>query len=169
MCKRGIRGFIHEKSSAAESETSTFTFIMPAAHIHLKGIFSAASDTVVNQAGDVVSSGTLGNGKAVADNGTAEMTLSNAKMDVGSLPENASLLDGEEQDQTITLDMGQWCSYPRWFMEKIAERNDLTVKLQFEYLHKQYEVAIPAGKAVDTACDWYGPLKLCELYGYTVQ
>ena len=45
----------------------------------------------------------------------------------------------------------------------------MTVKLQFEYLHKQYEVAIPAGKAVDTACDWYGPLKLCELYGYTVQ
>lgn len=323
MCKRGIRGFIHEKNSAAESETSTFTFIMPAAHIHLKGIFSAASDTVVNQAGDVVSSGTLGNGKAVADNGTAEMTLSNAKMDVGSLPENASLLDGEEQDQTkkiqsvdittkqklskgdgtywetpksyltgeveislkmeqsaagyavirehngeyknipsnydpsteilqfgsdqfstyilvplttaknnytpispaagentvktgkekasgghihsyewqtiqtataeqdgleayacteaakklvtakqgqtITLNMGRWCSYPRWFMEKIAERNDLTVKLQFEYLHKQYEVTIPAGKAVDTACDWYGPLKPCELYGYTVQ
>lgn len=271
----------------------------------------------------MVSSGTLGNGKAVADNGTAEMTLSNAKMDVGSLPGNASLLDGEEQDQTkkiqsvdittkqklskgdgtywetpksdltgeaeislkmkqsaagyavirehngeykdipssynpstgilqfgsdrfstyilvplttaknnympispaagentvktgkekasgghihsyewqtiqtatdeqdgleayacteaakklvtakqgqtVTLDMGRWCSYPRWFMEKIAERNDLTVKLQFEYLHKQYEVTIPAGKAVDTACDWYGPLKLCELYGYTVQ
>lgn len=329
-------------SLSAESETSTFTFTMPAAHIHLKGIFSAASDTVVNQAGDVVSSGMLGNGKAVADNGTAEMTLSNAKMDVGRLPGNASLLDGEEQDQTkkiqsvdittkqklskgdgtywetpktdlageaeislkmeqsaagyavirehngeykdipssynpstgilqfgsdqfstyilvplttaknnytpisleaggntrktgkekasgghihsyewqtiqsataeqdgleayacticgsyqesvpvsaygyacteaakklvtakqgqtITLDMGRWCSYPRWFMEKIAERNDLTVKLQFEYLHKQYEVTIPAEKAVDTACDWYGPLKLCELYGYTVQ
>lgn len=329
-------------SLSAENATSIFTFTMPAAHIHLKGIFSAASDTVVNQAGDVVSSGTLGNGKAVADNGTAEMTLSNANMDVGSLPENASLLDGEEQDQTkkiqsvdittkqklskgdgtywetpktdlsgeaevsmkmeqsatgyavirehngeykdipssynpstgilqfgsdkfskyilvplttaknnytpisptaegntvktgkekasgghihsyewqtiqnataeqdgleayacticgsyqesvpvsaysyacteaakklvtakqgqtITLDMGRWCSYPRWFMEKIAERNDLTVKLQFEYLHKQYEVTIPAGKAVDTACDWYGPLKLCELYGYTVQ
>lgn len=329
-------------SLSAENETSTFTFTMPAAHIHLKGIFLAASDTVVNQAGDVVSSGTLGNGKAVADNGTAEMTLSNAKMDVGSLPGNASLLDGEEQDQTkniqsvdiatkqklskgdgtywetpksdltgeaeislkmeqsaagyavirehngeykdipssynpstgilqfgsdkfskyilvplttaknnytpispaaegntvktgkekasgghihsyewqtiqnataeqdgleayacticgsyqervpvsaysyacteaakklvtakqeqmVTLDMGRWCSYPRWFMEKIAERNDLTVKLQFEYLHKQYEVTIPAGKAVDTACDWYGPLKLCELYGYTVQ
>ena len=329
-------------SLSAESERSIFTFTMPAAHIHLKGIFSAASDTVVNQAGDVVSSGTLGNGKAVADNGTAEMTLSNANMDVGSLPGNASLLDGEEQDQTkkiqsvdittkqklskgdgtywetpksdltgeaeislkmkqsaagyavirehngeykdipsnydpsteilqfgsdqfstyilvplttaknnympispatggntvktgkekasgghihsyewqtiqtataeqdgleayacticgsyqesvpvsaygyacteaakklvtakqgqtITLDMGRWCSYPRWFMEKIAERNDLTVKLQFEYLHKQYEVTIPAGKAVDTACDWYGPLKLCELYGYTVQ
>lgn len=329
-------------SLSAESERSIFTFTMPAAHIHLKGIFSAASDTVVNQAGDVVSSGTLGNGKAVADNGTAEMILSNAVPDVGSLPGNASLLDGEEQDQTkkiqsvdittkqklskgdgtywetpksdltgeaeislkmkqsaagyavirehngeykdipsnydpsteilqfgsdqfstyilvplttaknnympispatggntvktgkekasgghihsyewqtiqtataeqdgleayacticgsyqesvpvsaygyacteaakklvtakqgqtITLDMGRWCSYPRWFMEKIAERNDLTVKLQFEYLHKQYEVTIPAGKAVDTACDWYGPLKLCELYGYTVQ
>lgn len=329
-------------SLSAENKTSTFTFTMPATHIHLKGIFAAASDTVVNQAGDVVSSGMLGNGKAIADNGTAEMTLSNAVSDVGSLPGKASLSDGEEQDQTkkiqsvdittrqklsrgdgtywetpktdlsgeaevslkmeqsatgyavirehngeykdipssynpstgilqfgsdkfstyilvplttaknnyipispeaggntaktgkekasgghihsyewqmvqtataeqdgleayacticgsyqesvpvsaysyacteaakklvtakqeqmVTLDMGRWCSYPRWFMEKIAERNDLTVKLQFEYLHKQYEVTIPAGKAVDTACDWYGPLKLCELYGYTVQ
>ena len=83
--------------------------------------------------------------------------------------EAAKKLVTAKQEQTVTLDMGRWCSYPRWFMEKIAERNDLTVKLQFEYLHKQYEVTIPAGKAVDTACDWYGPLKLCELYGYTVQ
>lgn len=329
-------------SLTAEIETSTFTFTMPATHIHLKGIFAAASDTVVNQAGDVVSSGMLGNGKAIADNGTAEMILSNAVPDVGSLPGKASLPDGEEQDQTkkiqsvdivtrqklskgngtywetpktdlsgeaevslkmeqsatgyavirehngeykdipssynpstgilqfgsdkfskyilvplttaknnyipisptaggntaktgkenasgghihsyewqmvqtataeqdgleayacticgsyqesvsvsaysyacteaakklvtakpgqtITLDMGRWCSYPRWFMEKIAERSDLTVKLQFEYLHKQYEVVILAGKTVDTSCDWYGPMKLCELYGYTVQ
>lgn len=328
-------------SLKAESETSTFTFTMPGTHIHLKGIFAAASDTVVNQAGNVVSSGVLGNGKAVADNGTAEMILSNAVPDVGSLPGNAALPDGEEQDQTkkiqsvdivtkqklskgngtywetpktdlsgeaevslkmeqnatgyavirehngeykdipssynpstgilqfgsdkfstyilvplttaknnyvpispaaggntaktgkekasgghihsyewqtiqnataeqdgleayacaicgsyqesvpvsaysyacteaakklvtakqgqtITLDMGRWCSYPRWFMEKIAERSDLTVKLQFEYLHKQYEVVILAGKTVDTSCDWYGPMKLCELYGYTV-
>ena len=54
-------------------------------------------------------------------------------------------------------------------MEKLASRSDLTIKLQFEYQHKQYELTIPAGAKIDTECDWYGPLKLCSLYEYTVK
>lgn len=73
------------------------------------------------------------------------------------------------QNAEITLKMGRWCSYPRWFMEKLAQRRDLTVHLQFEYLHKQYEVLIPAKMPVDTECEWYGPLKLCNLYPYTIK
>ena len=41
--------------------------------------------------------------------------------------------------------------------------------LQFEYLHKQYEVLIPAKMPMDTECEWYGPLKLCNLYPYTIK
>ena len=44
----------------------------------------------------------------------------------------------------------------------------LTIHLQFEYLHKQYEVLIPAKMPMDTECEWYGPLKLCNLYPYTI-
>lgn len=73
------------------------------------------------------------------------------------------------QNAEITLKMGRWCSYPRWFMEKLAQRRDLTIHLQFEYLHKQYEVLIPAKMPVDTECEWYGPLKLCNLYPYTIK
>lgn len=73
------------------------------------------------------------------------------------------------QGSELTLDMGVWCAYPKWFMQKIADRRDLTIRLLFEYEHKQYEVIIPAGAAVDTQCDWYGPLKLCSLYAYTVK
>lgn len=73
------------------------------------------------------------------------------------------------QGSELTLDMGVWCAYPKWFMQKIADRRDLTIRLRFEYEHKQYEVLIPAGAAVDTECDWYGPLKLCSLYSYTVK
>lgn len=73
------------------------------------------------------------------------------------------------QNAEITLKMGRWCSYPKWFMEKLAQRRDLTIHLQFEYLHKQYEVLIPAKMPVDTECEWYGPLKLCNLYPYTIK
>ena len=73
------------------------------------------------------------------------------------------------QNAEITLKMGRWCSYPKWFMEKLAQRRDLTIHLQFEYLHKQYEVLIPAKMPVDTECEWYGPLKLCNLYSYTIK
>ena len=73
------------------------------------------------------------------------------------------------QNAEITLKMGRWCSYPRWFMEKLAQRRDLTIHLQFEYLHKQYEVLIPAKMPVDTECEWYEPLKLCNLYPYTIK
>ncbi|HCG85979.1 MAG TPA: hypothetical protein DEW33_05720 [Lachnospiraceae bacterium] len=41
--------------------------------------------------------------------------------------------------------------------------------LQFEYLHKQYEVLIPAKMPMDTECEWYGPLKLCNLYPYIIK
>lgn len=73
------------------------------------------------------------------------------------------------QNAEITLKMRRWCSYPRWFMEKLVQRRDLTIHLQFEYLHKQYEVLIPAKMPVDTECEWYGPLKLCNLYPYTIK
>lgn len=73
------------------------------------------------------------------------------------------------QGDELTLDMGVWCAYPKWFMQKLADRRDLTIRLRFEYEHQQYEITIPAGAAVDTECDWYGPLKLCSLYPYTVK
>ncbi len=73
-----------------------------------------------------------------------------------------------KQNDTLVLKMGRWNSYPKWFMEKLASRSDLTIQLQFEYQHKQYELTIPAGVKIETECDWYGPLKLCTLYEYTV-
>ena len=83
--------------------------------------------------------------------------------------EAAKQVISAKQGAEITLKMGRWCAYPKWFMEKLAERRDLTIKLQFEYLHQQYEVMIPADTKIDTECDWYGPLKICSLYSYSVK
>lgn len=83
--------------------------------------------------------------------------------------EAAKQIVSAKQGAEITLKMGRWCAYPKWFMEKLAERRDITIKLQFEYLHQQYEVMIPADTKIDTECDWYGPLKICSLYSYSVK
>ncbi len=77
----------------------------------------------------------------------------------------AEKVTSAKQNETIILDMGRWNSYPKWLMETIASRRDLTVKLRFLYQNVQYELEILAGTKIDTECEWYGPLKLLELYG----
>ena len=103
------------------------------------------------------------------NNGSAYVFLYDGS--VYRLDENkaAKQVISAKQGAEITLKMGRWCAYPKWFMEKLAERRDLTIKLQFEYLHQQYEVMIPADTKIDTECDWYGPLKICSLYSYSVK
>ena len=66
---------------------------------------------------------------------------------------------------TVTFSSKCWNSYPKAFFEKLAERRDITVKIQFTYEHKDYEITIAPGQTVDTSSDYYGPLKLMELYG----
>ena len=66
---------------------------------------------------------------------------------------------------TVTFSSKCWNSYPKAFFEKLAERRDITAKIQFTYEHKDYEFTIERGQTVDTSSDYYGPLKLMELYG----
>ena len=55
--------------------------------------------------------------------------------------------------------------FPKTFFEKLANRRDITVTIQFTYAHKNYEMTITPDQTIDTSCDYYGPLKLIELYG----
>ena len=66
---------------------------------------------------------------------------------------------------TVTISSKYWNSYPKTLFKKLAERRDITVKIQFTYEHKDYEITIAPGQTVDTSSDYYGPLKLMELYG----
>lgn len=66
--------------------------------------------------------------------------------------------------QTITLKMGMTNNLPKWFMAKIAEKNDVNFKIQIQYEHQNYEISIPRGTAVDLNEEWYGPEKLMSLY-----
>ena len=57
--------------------------------------------------------------------------------------------------------------FPKSLMEKIASRRDIDVVFTYKYDGKNIQVTIPAGTQVDTSCDYYGPVKMMSLYGYT--
>lgn len=69
--------------------------------------------------------------------------------------------------QTIELNFGELNSFPKSFMEKVAEKTQQNVSFGFHYNwnHVGQEIKIPAGTEVDTNFDWYGPAKMQELYG----
>ena len=41
----------------------------------------------------------------------------------------------------------------------------MTLEVKFTYNHKNYEMTITPDQTIDTSSDYYGPLKLMELYG----
>ena len=59
-------------------------------------------------------------------------------------------------------------TYTRNDMLAISARRDITVIIKCSYKGTNYVVTIPAGAAVDTSCDYYGPLKLASLYPFTI-
>ncbi len=66
---------------------------------------------------------------------------------------------------TVTVSSRIWSTLPKSTMEILASRPDLTVDLKLYYKNQPYEIVIPAGTTIDTAEDYYGFLKLSELYG----
>lgn len=67
-------------------------------------------------------------------------------------------------NSTVTISSRIWNSFPKAFFEEIANRRDLTVKIEFPVDHKEYELTITPGQQVDTSCDYYGPAKISALY-----
>ena len=76
-------------------------------------------------------------------------------------------LNPAKPGQTIVLELGEWNSFPKAFMEKIAAKVAAgeTVELRYKVNHKLQKTMIPVGSVVDTTLDWYGPAKMAELYG----
>ena len=77
------------------------------------------------------------------------------------------MINNAKPGQTITFEFGEWNSFPKAFMEKIAAKSAEGVTFVFHYKwnHVKQEITIPFGTAVDTGFDWYGPAKMAELYG----
>lgn len=67
----------------------------------------------------------------------------------------------------LELELGEWNSLPRYVMESIAARSDVTFEIRFKYEHKSYKVIIPAGTKIvlEDGIPFYGPLKLNQMFG----
>ena len=77
------------------------------------------------------------------------------------------LIEEAEPGQTVTLEFGEWNSFPKAFMEKVAVKSNEGVNFVFHYKwnKEEKEICIPAGTPVDLEFEWYGPAKMAELYG----
>ena len=77
------------------------------------------------------------------------------------------MINAAKAGQTITFEFGEWNSFPKAFMEKIAAKSmeGVTSVFNYKWNHVKQEITIPFGTAVDTNLDWYGPAKMAELYG----
>lgn len=81
----------------------------------------------------------------------------------------APVIEAAQPGQTTTLEFGEWNSFPKSFMDKVAAKNDVTYVFKFKYNHQRYTICIPAGIKVDYNEDWFGPLKLAELFGAIIE
>ena len=68
------------------------------------------------------------------------------------------------QGATLTFSSKDWNSFPQSVMLALAGRRDLTVVFQYDYEGRTYKVTIPAGTPVHTGDNWYGPMRLVDLY-----
>ena len=77
------------------------------------------------------------------------------------------LVVNAQPGQYVEMDFGEWNSFPKSFMEKVAVKTQQNVSFGFHYNwnHVGQEIKIPAGTKIDTNFDWYGPAKMQELYG----
>lgn len=77
------------------------------------------------------------------------------------------MVNASKAGQTVTFELGEWNSFPKAFMEKIAAKSAEGVTFVFHYKwnHVKQEITIPAGTQIDLNFDWYGPAKMAELYG----
>ena len=77
------------------------------------------------------------------------------------------MINAAKAGQTVTFEFGEWNSFPKSFMEKIAAKSmeGVTFVFHYKWNHEKQEITIPFGTAVDTQFDWYGPAKMAELYG----
>ena len=68
---------------------------------------------------------------------------------------------------TVTISSKLWNSFPKSFFEQLAKKRDITVKIDFPYDSKNYEITISPTQKIDTSnskVKYYGPKNLIGTY-----
>ena len=82
-------------------------------------------------------------------------------------------LKSTSQNGTVKFDTGRWYTLSDYFVKQLAERNDATIEITFEYEKKPYKMIIPAG--VDYAAlleddeNFYGYFYFAKVTGATIE
>ena len=99
--------------------------------------------------------------------GATRNTQSISAMDYAINKYADQMIKAAKPGQKITLEFGEFNSFPRYMMEKVAARmnENITFVFKFKQNKKMQTVTIEPGTAIDLQYDWYGPDKMKELYG----
>lgn len=77
-------------------------------------------------------------------------------------------IDAAQPGLPTVLDLGNMNSLSRFFMNKLATKNDCDFIIKFTFDGANFEVSIPAGTVIDTTLDWNGPATLCKFYDFKI-
>jgi len=82
------------------------------------------------------------------------------------IQETEDMIDYAEAGSVVTFTKSMGISaLPSSVMHRLAERGDITLVMEYTYGGVDYTITIPAGQAVESDIDWYGPLWLAAHYG----
>lgn len=78
-------------------------------------------------------------------------------------------LKNAKAGDTVVISSDIWNTYPQRFIKALADRRDITVKLDMTYKNVKYETVITPDMEIDASGDieYYGPLKLMQMFKFT--
>ena len=78
------------------------------------------------------------------------------------------MIEDAKPGDMVVFEFKQWNSFPKWFMERIAAKPDVTYVFRYFYENNNYEVTIKPHTPIPLDFDYYGPEKLAALFESTV-
>ena len=78
------------------------------------------------------------------------------------------MINAASAGDTVVFEFNQWNSFPKWFMERIAAKPDVTWVFKYFYENNNYEVTIKPGTQIPLVFDYYGPEKMADLFDSVV-
>ncbi|MCM1342762.1 MAG: LysM domain-containing protein [Muribaculaceae bacterium] len=73
-------------------------------------------------------------------------------------------IEAAPSGSTVVMDEGI-SALSNSVMKELAEKGDVSLRMEFTYQDKEYVIVIPAGAALDNDIPWYGPLYLAQHFG----
>ena len=136
----------------------TSTAPAPAPHVHIwevKEVLQAADADTDARGAWVCACGATKN-EAIPGTGFATF-----------LEDSCDEILNAEENGTVEINTGIWCSLKSDVIEAIKEREDLTVKVTMSYEGEEYLLVFPAGRDMSMLeeADWYGVLYLNQFFG----